>query len=623
MININRKEIEKKKKAIEKIKIQLKKDFVGIDEIIDSLIDYISVWYLLPEILNRPVIVNLWGMTGVGKTDLIRKLVKYLKFQDRFTEIELSNIDNTSWEKSVSSVLEKQGFNDEKPAIILFDEIQRFNTIDQDGKPINQTKFMDFWELLSDGKLSRKKKDDVDYHIFNFLSRQEENKKRVKDGQEPLETKLNLWEAREIQQILSMDYEYVDLVNMSQEDGIKMLNNAKKEKKIYEPVNYSKSLIIISGNLDEAFSMAMATSESDVDADIFHAFTKKITIVDVKNSLSRKFRPEQVARFGNIHLIYRSLNKDNFEELIQKEIDRVIKDTKEKFNVEVRVSKQVNKLIYRNGVFPVQGVRPVFSSIVDILETNLSKLLYEAIMNENKKIEIDYDPKISKIKAIIDGKEISIDYVGRVDEIRDSNTQNAITNISVHEAGHALMYIKLFNVVPLQLKSKLANSYAGGFTFPHQIHDTKENLIHKIMVFLAGGLSEELIFGDIKSSVGRANDWEKLTMIAIDYYRRYGFGDYYQAHYGLESYPYQMDKSITDKAIEELIVELTQKANQILIENKDFLVQLSTELANNGILTPIQIKSIANKFQLNPSIKEEGFLIIDSYQDLLKNNKSK
>lgn len=55
--------------------------------------------------------------------------------------------------------------------------------------------------------------------------------------------------------------------------------------------------------------MSTMTGEADIDADIFRAFTEKITVVDVKQSLTRRFKPEQVARFGNMHLIYRALGK--------------------------------------------------------------------------------------------------------------------------------------------------------------------------------------------------------------------------------------------------------------------------------------------------------------------------
>lgn len=129
---------------------------------IDELIDGIRVWYLMPEVLSRPIILNLWGMTGVGKTDLVRKLVKSSGQQERFIEVELSNGDTTSYYSSVGAVLDRNGMNDDKPKIVLFDEIQRFNTLDADGKPLVNTKFTDFWELLSDGRLSKRERSNLD-----------------------------------------------------------------------------------------------------------------------------------------------------------------------------------------------------------------------------------------------------------------------------------------------------------------------------------------------------------------------------------------------------------------------------------------------------------------------------
>ncbi len=620
MIQIDPQAIEQKKKTLEQARITLKEHFIGIDGIIDNLLDYIQVWYLLPEILTRPMIVNLWGMTGVGKTDLIRKLVKCLDFQDRFAEIELSNIDGTSWMSSVAQALGDQNIQDENPSIVLFDEIQRFNTIDGDGNPVGQTKFMDFWELLSDGKLSKKSKDDLDYYLYNYLSKKKDNDKRKMKGEEveddnPL---LQLWEARELKKVLSLDNTVDEITEMTESHAIELIKQTKSKKKIYEPVNYAKMLIIISGNLDEAFYMAGETSEADVDADIFHAFTQKITLVDVKNSLNRKFRPEQVARFGNIHLIYTSLRKENFEKLIEKDIERIIKSTKDNLDITLKVDASINRLIYRNGVFPVQGVRPVFSSIGDILEANLSKLLYDAIMNNIKNIDIKYDEKLQKIVADLSGKAIEIPYTGRIDKIRESNQKDSIANISVHECGHAVAYMALMGLAPLQLKSKVASSYAGGFTFPHQIHETRENLVKKIKIYLAGGLAEELVFGKDRASVGRSHDREQVTQIALEYVRKYGFDDNYQANYAMDLYPFTMNKHITDLDTEKMISRLVSETKEILTKNIGLLKSLSLQLASKGTMTPQEVSDVAKEHGINAEIKEEGFLLIANYDDNMR-----
>jgi cell division protease FtsH len=208
---------------------------------------------------------------------------------------------------------------------------------------------------------------------------------------------LGLWDARELKKVLKLDTPIEEMMQITESEMIEMIVSAKKKKKIYEPVNFAKTLILISGNLDEAFNMANETSETDVDADIFHAFTEKITMVDVKNALGKKFRPEQVARFGNIHIIYTSLKRENFEKLIARDIERIVRESEEKIGIKLVVDTSIHELIYKNGVFPVQGVRPVFSSIIDILEANLSKFFYEAIMTGEQSVSIGYDTEKKSI----------------------------------------------------------------------------------------------------------------------------------------------------------------------------------------------------------------------------------
>lgn len=616
---IDKEEIRKKKKKLDDCKAFLKKEFIGIDKIIDNLMEYIQVWYLMPEILTRPVVISLWGMTGVGKTDLVRKMVRFLDFQNRFVEIELSNSDETSWSKSVADIFQTNGLGDEKPSIALFDEIQRFNTLEPDGTPVSQTKYTDFWELLSDGRLSKREREDLEHYLFSYLLRKKENERRKKGGETDLEENpyLNLWDAKELKKYLSMEDDVMSIIDMKEEDMIKLIRKKQKEKKIYEPVDYSKMLIIISGNLDEAFQMSRETSEADIDANIYHAFTKKITMVDIKNALARKFRPEQVARFGNIHLIYFSLKTEDFYKLIQREINNLRHKTKTKFGVALKINKNINELIYRNGVFPVQGVRPVFSSVVDILDTNLSKFLFEAIMNEDKTIEIDYlmDRKI--ITGKTGSRMVEIPYTGRIDSIRQANEQDAVANISVHECGHAVCYMLYTGFAPLQLKSKVASSYAAGFTFPHQIHDTRESILDRIKIYLAGGIAEEIVFGEKNASIGRSHDREQATTLAIDYIRKYGFEEDFQATYNLEDYPHRMQQHITDERVEKLIQDLAKITREDLILHLDLLKDISKILSEKGSMLPKEIYDIAIKHHVKVNIKEEGYLHIADYHNLL------
>lgn len=626
-IQVDKALIQKRQHTLDQIGIQLKKDFVGIDGIIDSLLEYIRIWYLMPDILTRPIVVCLWGMTGVGKTDLVRKLVRYLHFQDRFVEVELGNSDETNWYNSVYTVLNAHGVTDARPSIILFDEIQRFNTLDQDGSPVPSTKFSDFWELLSDGRLARREHDDLDSIVNQYLLNQRQRKRDLNKPQpeghppleDPMQQEIGLWEAQQLKKMLGLEDDVIDLAEMTRLKMLERILEAKQHKRFYEPVSYAKALILISGNLDEAFQMAHQTSESDVDADIFHAFTKKITIVDIKNALTRRFRPEQVARFGNIHLIYTSLRRADFEALIALEVDKVLARTQQQFGIEVKVGKSLHQLIYRNGVFPVQGVRPVFSSIIDILETNLSKFLFEAVMNDFTRVDIDYDFVQQAIIADFDGqgKRMELPYVGRIDKIRQSNLADVVSNVSVHESGHAVAYVLEFGLAPLQLKSKVASSYAAGFTFPHQIYETKDNILRKVRIYLAGGLAEELVFGAGNATVGRVQDREMATILVSEYIRKYGFESHFQANYTLE-FAYAMDKFKTDTDVERMVTHLAGQAYEMLENNQPFLLALAKQLDQKGSLAANEVSEVARQFNLEAAIREEGYLHLPAYGKMIE-----
>ena len=103
------------------------------------------------------------------------------------------------------------------------------------------------------------------------------------------EDEISLWSARAFKQALGLDMEIQDVADLSRTEMIALLQKARTSKQLYEPVDHSRTLIVICGNLDDIFSMANLTAEADIDADICHAFTEKITLVDVKRSLSRRF----------------------------------------------------------------------------------------------------------------------------------------------------------------------------------------------------------------------------------------------------------------------------------------------------------------------------------------------
>jgi Peptidase family M41 len=607
---------------LERARLELRAHFVGIDAVVDRLCDAITVWYAMPQVLSRPVIVNLWGMTGVGKTDLIRRLVRLLDIQDRFVEIELSNGDTTTWHSSVASRLTESGALEGRPTLLLFDEIQRFNTLDSEGKPLTETKFSDFWELLSDGRLTRREPEDINFLLATMMQQAKEQQRRRARGDEVAQESIGVWDARTMKRAFGLEGELAELSELSFERAMEHMTAARRSKRVYEPIDCSKCLIIISGNLDEAFTMAAESAEADIDPDIFHAFTSKITIVDVKQALISRFKPEQVARFGNVHLIYTSLRRRDFEELIRREVARVCRTAADTFDKTVEVSPAVHDLIYRNGVFPVQGVRPVFSSVADILEANLAKLLFAAIRGGHDRIAVDYDEPARELVATVGPDTVKLPYSGPVDRIRNETLADKVANVGVHEAGHAVAYAVLFGLAPLQLTARVASSYAGGFTFPHQIYDTSASLLHQVQVLLAGGLAEELVFGPGAASVGRNADRERATQLVIDFVRRYGFDREFQADYMLGD-AYAMDRSVPEPDIEKLMTRLVAETRQLLSEHRQAVAELGLRLAAEGSLTAADVAAVLAGSGVIAEVRPEGFQWMPDYRRQLGNVEQK
>src|SRR5690606_14575936 len=165
--------------------------------------------------------------------------------------------------------------------------------------------------------------------------------------------------------------------------------------------NFTKALIFVIGNLDEAYSMSDSLN-ADVGADVFHESSLKITIPHINNALANRFRKEQISRLGNIHIIYPALNKEAYRAIISSELQKVIEQTRVHVDLKMAFDVSVIDLIYKEGVFPTQGVRPLLTTINYLIKTNLSLFFTEILIQ---------DIRISSLIFSMERKELVCRYV--------------------------------------------------------------------------------------------------------------------------------------------------------------------------------------------------------------------
>ena len=160
---ISKEIIKSRYEIFNEAKKRIKNEFYGIDDVIEKVFKSIETWYIYPEFMTRPCVINLWGLTGVGKTDLVQKIRTYLKI-DKYASTEMDNNSNSYEEmatdnyvkqdsKSIFDLLNQSEILPSSHAILLLDEIHRYRTIDEKKKIITRNRYGDLWKLLSDGSL--------------------------------------------------------------------------------------------------------------------------------------------------------------------------------------------------------------------------------------------------------------------------------------------------------------------------------------------------------------------------------------------------------------------------------------------------------------------------------------
>lgn len=608
-MQINTKEIEAKKKLLNNAEKILKEEYVGIDPIIEQVINNMRTWYLFPQLIDKPIVINLFGMTGCGKTSLVKRLMQLLDIEKDMVYFNFAQIsENTNWE--VKEMFDNEVPIDKSNIVFVYDEFQYAATKSQDGEEKdNRSGLKTFWELLDDGIL-KKRMSYYDARYFGSLitwcDRLMNNCdiKLVNGEWVNAEECLKAFDTAsisEIKEYFNIDdkneklnkieqYDYDDECSLPTPwrcDLGKFFLNVSTLKRLYGFVayqskidkrfetfsdfvayftdkdvegifdiiykivtesikgitmNYKNCLIFVLANIDEAYTMSYDV-DPDMSPDQFHEITKKISIVDIKSSLQRRFRNEQISRLGNIMITYPSFTTEDFRCIIRMDIDRYANAIKSTYDILVTYDQSIVDIIYNDSVFPTQGTRPVFSSTYEIVKTKFAKIVEYAEDRgiDLKRINFKYENNHTVIELYneplyIDEPDkyapvdcIEFTEVLRTDNLRKekNNDEQAIT--AVHESGHFVMYAKLYGKMPEKLYSRTASSNTEGFmlweiNLDNNTTDTKTALMDRIRVALGGYMAEKIVFGTEYRTAGSQSDLMEATKLASAMIRRYGLG---------------------------------------------------------------------------------------------------
>ncbi|MCA1762545.1 MAG: hypothetical protein LC664_06095 [Flavobacteriales bacterium] len=635
-------EIKEKQHKLDVAKQVLKDEFVGVDRVIDDVVDAIGSWYLFPEIQEKPLIINLWGLTGVGKTSLVQRLASLVDFEKQFYPFDLGDLVNrrNDIKFSMERIFENEGGY---PVILAFDEFQHARTLDKYGKELEYMNNQIIWKLMDSGRFYSHYglgKIDELYELIGKLNQYLRlgvevergtvikgittyRKMREKEDGVPL----NAYEWEEDEELRFLPKFYWKIIyeatkNMFSSRGdvklqfdeldgpgtIKLLRKVIKEAQAPREIDCSKCLIFVMGNLDEAYHMS-GNQNADISADDFHIESLRINVPDIKEALKARFRHEQIARLGNHHIIYPALSRQHFEEIIHRELNKIANKARSHFDLEIHFHASLKERLYLEGVYPTHGTRPLFTTIYQMVHSRLGKVVHEIHKHKLTDCSVRFEGHARGILVrFLRGEKpchrLLFEQVFELNKLREDkrDDQQAIT--AVHESGHAILAVMLLHTLPKLVCSVTSDTTSNGFSRIEKSweYTSKREILSRIALLLGGLIAEKIVFGEDYITDGSAFDIKRATHLATSSVKEDGLGSvngYFDMGLQASSFAFFDNDYRLNSEARDLLSTAARLAEETLKEQEKLLLHMANHLSDHSQLKEADLAELVKAHAVN------------------------
>lgn len=208
--------------------------------------------------------------------------------------------------------------------------------------------------------------------------------------------------------------------------------------------------------------------------------------------------------------------------------------------------------------------------------------------------------------------------------------------VAYHEAGHAVMGLKLDGANEVQKITIIPRGHAGGYTMmtpkEEAFNYTKNELLESICGLLGGRVAEEVTFNEI--TTGAHDDFKKATKIARSMVTEYGMSSLgpmmleEQDGNTFLGRDYTKNRNISDTVAHEIDEEMRsiinscyEKTKKIITENKKLLSLIANTLLEEETITKEKIDYLVEHGHLPKNEEETSDKKESSKEETVKEKK--
>lgn len=193
--------------------------------------------------------------------------------------------------------------------------------------------------------------------------------------------------------------------------------------------------------------------------------------------------------------------------------------------------------------------------------------------------------------------------------------------VAYHEAGHAVVGIRLGSSVKVQKITIVPRGQTGGYNLmipeEEKYNSSKTELLTSIATFMGGRAAEEVIYGPEEISTGAANDIDKATKIARRMVTEFGMSSLGPIQYEQDSSSpflgrdYMKNASFSSKVGHEIDIEVRKfisdaydKAREVIKQNLKLLELIKDTLLEKETIVYEEIQQLATTLEPLPKVEQ-------------------